>query len=488
MKKHNLLKLIFLVLLLVVIGTWFLPVYVASSGEFTIQESIKVGLFNLASYVGIALQVFGPTILYVLAVGGLYGVLYRIPQYRLLLDKIADGFKNREWIFMTIVGVVLALLTSMAGLSVMVIILFPFIISVMLLMGYDKITIAMLTVGSVVAGLIGTVFSSTLVEGMTAILYESMSEEALNIAKNDVLWKLALLVVSLALVLVNTFSHAKKHKNNEVDLEKTRLVPKKVKTNNNKIYPLVIVLDLLLVVLTLGYMSWDLFGVDVFTKMTNGFINPTGTTFVRGLYGALNTVLGVGVNSGMNVNNTFGAWASSNGYEAALIVFLASALISFLYRGSFNKFVSSTGEGVKRALKPALLVVISYIILICAVTVPFEFSFLRHIIDLNGGFSIVVMSIVAFVFSVLTVEPYYGPVTAISYVTSSAVIAGNTGIVALVWQTMYGLAMLVAPTSVVLLVTLSYLDISYSSWIKAIWKLFLELLVVILIILLIFNR
>ena len=98
------------------------------------------------------------------------------------------------------------------------------------------------------------------------------------------------------------------------------------------------------------------------------------------------------------------------------------------------------------------------------------------------------MCIVAIVFSFLTVEPYYGPVTAVSYITSSAVITGNTGIIALVWQTMYGLTMLISPTSVVLLVTLSYLDISYSKWLKAVWKLFLELFALILIILLLFNR
>ncbi len=488
MKKHNLLKVMLLVLILVVIGSWFLPVYVVNNGDFTIQQSIKIGLFNLASYVGITFQVFGPTILYVLAVGGFYGVLFRIPQYRILLDKIANAFKNREWIFMSIVGLVLALLSSMAGLLVMIIILFPFIISIMLLMGYDKMTIAMLTVGSVIAGLIGTVFSSSAVEGVSAILYESMSEGAVNIAKQDVIWKIALLVVSLALLLINTIQYAKNHKGNEEDLENSRLVPKKVAVKNAKTYPLVIVFSILLVVLSLGYISWNLLGVDLFTKMTDGFTNPTGTSFIKGLYGALNTVLGVGVNSNMNINNTFGAWASSNGYEAALVVFMASVLISFLYKGSINKYVNSFGEGVKRSLRPALLVILAYIILICMVTVPYEFSFLRHIIDLNGGFSFISMCIVAFVFSVLTVEPYYGPVTAVSYITSSSVITGNTGIIAMIWQTMYGLSMLVAPTSMVLLVTLSYLDISYSKWLKAVWKLFLELLAVIVIILLLFNR
>ena len=487
MKKHNLLKVVLLVLLLVVIGTWFLPVYVASNGEFTIQESAKIGIFNIATYLGIAFQVFGPTIFYVLSVGGLYGVLYRIPQYRLLLDKVVDAFKDREWLFMTIVSVVIALLSSMAGLSFMLIILFPFIISVILLMGYDKMTAAMLTVGSVIAGLIGSVFCASAVEGISAIFYETMQNDAMNIAKFDVIWKIALLVVSEALVLINTFMYAKNHRNSDVDLENSRLVPKKVKANNGKIYPLVIVFDVLLIVLTLGYMSWDLLGVDLFKKMTDGFINPTGTTFVKGLYGALNTVLGVGINSSMNVNNTFGAWASSTGYEAALVVFMASALISFLYRGSFNNFVNATGEGVKRALRPALLVVIAYIILVVAVTVPYEFSFLRHIIDLNG-FNLFVMCIVAIVFSFLTIEPYYGPVTAVSYITSSAVVTGNTGIIALVWQTMYGLTMLISPTSIALLVTLSYLDISYSKWLKAVWKLFLELFALILIILLLFNR
>ena len=47
---------------------------------------------------------------------------------------------------------------------------------------------------------------------------------------------------------------------------------------------------------------------------------------------------------------------------------------------------------------------------------------------------------------------------------------------------MYGVAMLVAPTSVVLIATLSYLHIPYQNWLKNIWKLLLELVVVLLII------
>ena len=69
MKKHNLLKVLLIVLALVVLGSWFLPVLTVQNGEFTnASESVKIGLFNLASYTGIVLQVFGPVIIYVLSI------------------------------------------------------------------------------------------------------------------------------------------------------------------------------------------------------------------------------------------------------------------------------------------------------------------------------------------------------------------------------------------------------------------------------------
>ncbi len=480
MKKHNLLKILLLILLFVVIGTWFLPVSVVSGESFTIKESIKVGLFNLASYISIVLEVFGPVIMYVLAVGGLYGVLYRIPQYRILLDKIADGFKDKEWLFMVLVGVIFSVLSSMAGLSIPLIILFPFVISIILLMGYDKITALLLVVGSTIAGLIGTVFNSEAVYGITAVFHNAGIANAITIAKVDVLWKIVLLVVSLTLVLLNTFIYAKKHKNNNIDLEKTNLVPKKVKTDNKKIYPLVITLDLMLIVLILAFISWDLFEVSLFKDLTTGFAKPTGTSFIKGLFGGLNAVLGVTADG----TNTFGHWTLT---EASLLVFLTSGLIAFLYKKSFNNFIVSTEEGIKKALRPALLVGLSYLILVVIVTVPFEFSILKNIIDLSSGFNLFIMIIVAFVFSIFKAEAYYGIATASTYVGLSSVITGNTGIIALIWQSMYGLAMLVTPTSIILLASLSYLDVTYTDWLKAIWKLFLELLAAIILILLLFS-
>ena len=292
------------------------------------------------------------------------------------------------------------------------------------------------------------------------------------------------MILSLTLVLINTIMYAKKHQKKDANLEKSYLVPKKVKTDNKKVYPIVIIMDLLLVILTLAFISWDLFEVQLFDDLTNELISPTGSTFMKGLFGGINTVLGITIDATRGTSNAFGHWSLM---EAALAVFVASGALAFAYRKSFNGFINATGEGVKKALRPALLVGIAYIVLVCAVTVPFEFSILKNIIDVSSGFNLFVMCIVAIVFCFFTVESYYGVATAGTYLTVSSVMTNNVGIIALIWQSMYGLTMLVAPTSVILLATLAYTDTSYSTWFKTIWKLLLELFALILIILLIYN-
>jgi len=70
----------------------------------------------------------------------------------------------------------------------------------------------------------------------------------------------------------------------------------------------------------------------------------------------------------------------------------------------------------------------------------------------------------------------------IPYYTSVVTNVDNYGIAGIIFQSMYGFVMLFAPTSVVLMAALSYLGVSYKEWLKNIWKLLLELFIVLLII------
>ena len=84
----------------------------------------------------------------------------------------------------------------------------------------------------------------------------------------------------------------------------------------------------------------------------------------------------------------------------------------------------------------------------------------------------------------LGIDSYYAALGtgALPYVNTvyTNLASSDITLIALIWQTMYGLAMLVAPTSVVLMATLSYLNIPYQKWLKGVWKIFLIILIVLL--------
>ena len=178
---------------------------------------------------------------------------------------------------------------------------------------------------------------------------------------------------------------------------------------------------------------------------------------------------------------SFGNWTLT---EAALVLLLGSGLFALMYRKSLNNYLTDFANGAKRAIKPALLIIMAYTILVCITNAPFELTILKPILHLDKEVSVVVMCAVALVFSLLTVEPYYGITSAASYVIAVTTEA-NLVMVSLAWQSVYGLTMLFAPTSVILLASLSYLDITYGKWMKAVWKILLELLLAIIIILMI---
>ena len=57
----------------------------------------------------------------------------------------------------------------------------------------------------------------------------------------------------------------------------------------------------------------------------------------------------------------------------------------------------------------------------------------------------------------------------------------NTTVLAVLIQGIYGVTMFVAPTSVILVLGLSYLNIPYKEWIKKTWKLALVLFAIVMV-------
>lgn len=477
MKKHNLLKVLLITLAVVVVMSWIFPITYFSSNGLVEEDVQRIGIFSIMTYAGIAIQYFSHVAIYVLCIGGLYGVLHKIPSYKTLLEKIVKGFENREIIFIIVAMIILAVCSCMAGMSLPLLFIFPFIISLILMMGYDKITAVLVTAGSVTIGMIGSVFSSQDTYGINSYLG--------TVANGDIAKKLIILVIVLAVLIVNVYFYAIEHKDKK-NVENESYVPETLIGKSNSFWPLVIVMDIVFVVLFLAFFSWDLFGVDVFSNITSKLSNPSASSgATKTLYTIFGGLLGL--------SSPFGVWTL---LEASVVLILAAGLLAFVYRIKFNNFISNFIAGAKRALKPAVLVLLAYLVLVASTYMPTLLSILKPIITLNSGFNVLTIIILAVVFIIcgfFSVESYYSASVALPYIAGDAfaeVLASNalyTGVLAIACQSFYGLAMFIAPTSVVLISTLAYLNVSYGKWLKAVWLIFLELLAVLVIALSIFT-
>ena len=102
MKKDNLFKVSLFMIALVILFTWIFKV--GTIDMYTTQayaeyERQQLGIIPLFSYFVDVFSYFGDVLLFILCVGGLYGVLYKIPAYRVMLDKIVAKVKGKEFIF-----------------------------------------------------------------------------------------------------------------------------------------------------------------------------------------------------------------------------------------------------------------------------------------------------------------------------------------------------------------------------------------------------
>lgn len=533
MKKHNTIKVVLVTILLCMLLTWILPSAVFSS-EFADQGRVQMGLFDLFNYPLTSLSYFGNISLFIIVVGGFYGILYKIPAYRNLLDAIAKKGSKRGLLTISIIMILLAVITSVCGLQLGLILFFPFIVSLVLLMGYDKIVAALTVVGSTLIGVAGTTYGY----GNVSILTQYLS---LEVADN-ILVKVVILLVGLTLLILNTALYIKKNNTikkvtkketnkdevatlveKEVVVEDKTAEKKSTKSttkakknttknaskssskkstksskNNNKAavkdsdviivkeslneddnlvpsstnsslksWPIMVALVLLLVILVLAFIPWNTaFGLDVMT-------NAKEAVYGFKLFGfeLFAKLLG-------NIN-PFGEWMIN---DIFLVMGILVLLLALIYKLKLQDVIDGFVAGAKKALAPAVVTLFIYTVLVITTYHPFQLTIYKWFLTLTKEFNIFTSSVVAMLAGLFNADPTYAFQSVVPYLTSVVTNAKVYPIVEIVFQSMYGFVMLLAPTSVVLMSTLSYLGVSYKEWFKAIWKLLIELLVILLII------
>ena len=463
MKKHNTLKVVIITLLLFALLTWILPCATYQT-EYTELGRYQVGLFDILSYQSTVFGYFGYVALFVLVVGGFYGVLYKTGAYRRMLDSLVKKFKGKEVICLVVIMALFAFLTSFAGLQLALLMLFPFVISLVLMMGYNKSTAVAVTAGSVAVGLMGTTFSYN----TTQVLQQYLSVEL-----TDLIWaKIVLLVLGVVLLALFTLKFGKKSSTKKAD-DKEEFIPEEVKSvkakdkdkekkHKVKVWPLVLILDLMLIVTILGFIPWNgAFGITLFDDVTTAI-----TEFELFGFPIFGKILGA--------ISAFGYWTL---VELVTLMLLAIIILKFVYKIKWDDVFEGFGKGVRRALVPALIVILIYTCLVLTTYDPYQLVIYKFILGLTKGFNIFTTGLVVVISSIFNGDPLYAFYSVLPYFVSVVTDTNNYQLIAVIFQSLYGIVTLVAPTSIPLMATLAYTNTSYKDWFKYIWKLLVALLV-----------
>lgn len=478
-KKHDLFKIVGIVLLVVAILTWVIPVSQYTGTEMFRGDISRTGILDLFGSGIYSLSTTLYQVTFILVLGGFYGVLSHINAYKNLVKSFANKISGHEWILIIGASLVFTIFASITSDIYQVLLFAPFIISVILALKLDKITALTTTFGSILVGRLGATYST--------YAYGYVNSYFGTTFASEIITKIAILV--FAFVLFNFFNllHAKKtlsakKKESYESEDKFNVVleePKKTKGKSTKavateskssIWPIVVIFGIVLVIQVLGFISWQSsFEVTAFNDFHTWL-----TGIEIGGHPIFSYILG---NANIGIVKPFGSWDLFN---LEIIILLATLVITLIYKVGFDKMIEHFLEGAKKVSRLVLLLIMIYAVFILTVWNPFLPTVVDFIMGLLKNFNIYLASLATFVTSLFSVDMDYSVYSLGAYLATSA--GQYSSLTGVIMNAMHGLASFIAPTSAILMLGLAYLNISYKDWMKYIWKFFVGLLAGLMII------
>lgn len=473
MKKHGLFKAILIILGLLVILSFFVP-----------------GRQGTASYIGVgtvllnSVQVFYyffDTAVFLFVIGGFYGVLSKSGAYKKLLDTIVLKVKKNSKQFVFVITALFAIISSLTGFTMSLFIFVPFVMSIILLLGYDKLVAISSTIVAIIIGYIGGLFVTLRNPSSYSTSFVTF-EEFVGVDKfANTFPKLILLILGVALLIYFISKHIKDVEDKKVkyELNDNDLKISEVKDNykNIRLWPIITVLSLIFVLLVLGYLPWSsLFEITIFDDFHTWL-----TSIKVGDFEIFNSII-------TSISYAFGDWGQLGNYMvicALLLVF--SLVVKFISKMKFDEMIDSFIEGMKKMLPVAILTTFSLTVLVCAYNNGFIENLITSTNAAMGSINVLMASIFNILGSLVYPDLYYTAYGVYTPLLSAITDESLYQVLALNFQTLNGLVMLIGPTSLILIAGLTYLDIPYTTWLKYIWRFILMLFILIFGVLLIVS-
>ncbi len=459
MEKYNLLKILLITFLMAVILTWLIPTSFLVEGQIQMEGTSPLGLLDLIETpLNTFLNFINIGALFII-IGGLYGVINKTGTYTIIIENIVNYFKDKKEQLLISISILLIVLSSITGNSMLLFVFIPFLTAIIMSLGYDKMTSFLATIGSILVGNLGATYGTNI---NTVLKYY------LNISiHNEIITKVIFLIiisVVFILYLVNT-SKTSLEKNSK----KANDIPLYVKTKNNKRnpLPLIIIVGIVTLFLFVAMFDWiNAFDVKIFRDMHEAVmgIKSNGYPIISHLLGYIKPI---------------GNWQLN---DLTIMLIILSVVLSWVYSLTFDETLESFIDGAKEMVPLAIYVTLANILIM---TIYYNHSgsnifntLSNFLLTLTKGFNVITMSLTSLIGSIFF-NDFVLFTSAISSITN--VVFNNSLLypkIAIIAQFVHGLVMFVSPTSLLLIAGLVYFDVSYSEWVKKIWDFLLKVLLI----------
>ena len=459
-KKHDLVKWISLFIGISVALTWIFTYGYFNGAEFFDYGMNQQGLSDIPNLLYYSINFAGDKIIFLLALGAFYAVLSKCSSYKKLIATIAKKAKGKEIITVLVSSLLFTAMTSLLSQTFIPLIFVPMVITILLEMKLDRMTAFSVTFGSILIGTLGVTYGG---EGLYWFNHYVNAT-----VTTGIIYRLLILVVAFILFNFFTVTHVKKVLNgkkvNEIEAD-----PFKVEKaeKNAKNWPSIVLFSILLVFIILGYTNWEgIFGISCFTKFHEWLLG-----LKIGELAIFSKILGT-----LAVEAPFGAW---NLFHASILLVIISIVAALIGKISLDEFIESYGEGFKKIGKGLLLFVGAYLVMVAAYMSPFIPTITNLMFKGIEAFNPYLVAFDALIANTFHIDFGFTGYVVTTYFTNTY--AANMEVIHTIFTTMYGFVGLCIPTSAILLIGLSYLDIDYKSWIKYIWIFVLAILAILLV-------
>lgn len=512
MKKHNVLKVIGIAFLVLAVLTWIIPAGSYSSGSYVKSGTMPFGIFDFTRIPLIAITNLVQYSLVLLVIGGFYGVLNKTGVYTSLVDKVVKKFSKKEKKFLVLSILVFAILSSVVGTNFAILILVPFMVAVIMLLGYSKLVAMLSTIGAMLTGTLAAICNTEIFTVFAQYLTLDLTK---NILVNIVFFVIVIvLYILLVLAISKNEKIVTKEKKATAKSTKATKTVKETKTTSKKttkaetkakkdvitvkeetkeereilfydakavnkkksFVPLTVILCIILLISFVAMFNWP-----TLLKMT----------FFDEIY---ESVIGIKVGDYTLIKNIlgtltpFGYWTN---YEFIMFILLCIPFIAWLYNVKFDDVIDGFASGAKKLAKPAIYVLLANLLYAAMYSTStgdnIFYTIIHFFLGLSEKFNAIVVGSITLIGGFIFSDFSALASTMATPITSVYASTNMYPIIAFIMQSIYGLLMFIAPSSMLLIVGLTCFDISYGKWLKTIWKYLLKVFIVIILVLIILS-